>query len=284
MKTFSKRSGSEQKKEVECAVCGSSIRIKKWDLGSFVFYQCPVCKLYYQYPQPIQKDLTNRYDEEYFSYEIMNERKFYKLMELTLRDIHFNRDTAVLMGDEPFYFLDIGCATGMLLEHIRESGWNVKGVEICSASAEYGRKKRGLEIYNGTFEEAAYEDEMFSVVHSSHLIEHLTDPAGFVREAFRVLKPGGLFITTTPNTASFQAMITGKEWRSAIADHMYLFSLKNLKMLIKAGGFSVYAQKTWGGIPSGRTPALIKKSADFLAKFFGFGDVMVVAARKPGHF
>ncbi len=281
MKTFSKKPGNEKKKEVACAVCGSSDRGKAWQMDSFSFYRCTECGLYYQSPQPVQQDLTYRYDDEYFTYELQNENVFFNLMLKTLKDINFTVHTEDLLKQGDPLFLDVGCATGMLLEHMRSCGWKVAGVEVCSSSAEYGRKTRKIDIYNGTFEDAAYDDCSFSVVHSSHLIEHLTDPAGFVREAYRVLKPGGLFITTTPNAAGFQALLHGKNWRSAIADHMYLFTPETLGRLVKKEGFAVFAKKTWGGIPKGAAPAGIKSIADILAKFFGFGDVMVLAARKP---
>jgi len=94
------------------------------------------------------------------------------------------------------------------------------------------------------------------------------------------LKPGGLFITTTPNSSSLQAKLFGKNWRSAIADHMYLFSLNTLTRLIKKQKFNILQTGTWGGLAAGIVPGIIKKPADILAKKFGFGDVMVVLAQK----
>ncbi len=283
MKTFSKDPGNERTKNIACTVCGSIHRKAVWSLRSFTFYQCTECGLYYQYPQPVQDDLTTRYDDAYFSYELENERNFFNLMLKTLKDISFDTNSSGLLKQQNPCFLDVGCATGMLLEYIRIFGWNVFGVEVCPASAEYGQKIRKVDIYNGPFKDASYPDEMFSVVHSSHLIEHLTDPSCFIREAYRVLKPGGLFITTTPNASGLQAVINGKNWRSVIPDHMYLFSLRTLKNLIEKNGFSVFTWKTWGGIPHGAAPKVIKKGADKLAKIFGVGDVMVLAARKPEH-
>ncbi len=279
MKTYSKKPGKEKKIDVSCAVCGSNKRKEKWNLDLFSFFKCSKCGLIYQYPQPVEHELAARYDREYFSYEIENEEKFFSLMLHTLSDIDFNSRAEQIKQKNPS-FLDIGCATGMLLEYMKGSGWNVNGVEVCSASAEYGRTVRNVDIFNGTFQEAGYTDEIFSVVHSSHLIEHLTDPAGFVSEVYRVLEPGGLFITTTPNTSSLQAFVNGKNWRSAIADHMYLFSLRNLKRLISSYGFKILTWQTWGGIPEGSAPTFIKNVIDRAAKRAGIGDVMVVVAEK----
>jgi 2-polyprenyl-3-methyl-5-hydroxy-6-metoxy-1,4-benzoquinol methylase len=235
--------------------------------------------LIFQYPQPVQADLSFRYDNKYFEYEIDNEEIFFGLMLKTLKDIDFNKQTTDMMKDGP-EILDVGCATGMLLKHMESLGWQGRGVELCTSSAAYGRQERKLSIFNGTLTEAGYSDNQFSVIHSSHLIEHLTNPSDYISEALRILKPGGLLITTTPNTSSFQRWLLGRNWRSAIADHMFLFSVRTLSSLLLSEGFEIVITKTWGGIAVGMAPGFIKKPLDFLAKKFGFGDVVVILARK----
>ncbi|MDA3941851.1 MAG: class I SAM-dependent methyltransferase [Spirochaetia bacterium] len=279
MKTYSSLPADENKSNVSCNLCGSHDRDLFWDCGGYTFSRCINCKLVYQYPQPVQSDLSLRYDDNYFEYEINNEESFFGLMLKTLEDMKFDSLSAFLM-DGNAEFLDVGCATGLLLKHMEGYGWKGRGVELCPSSAEYGKNIRKLDIYEGTLEEAEYSDNQFSVIHSSHLIEHLTDPAAFIREVFRILTPGGLFITTTPNTNSLQAKLFGKNWRSAIADHMFLFSLSTLTQLIKTQKFDIIKTGTWGGLAAGIVPGIIKKPVDIIAKKFRFGDVMVVLAQK----
>ncbi|MDC7127049.1 MAG: methyltransferase domain-containing protein, partial [Spirochaetales bacterium] len=247
------------------------------------FVKCAECGLVYQNPQPEQSELVERYDGEYFDYEIENEDSFYNLMKLGLNDIgFFEIENAIInkcltSGDKPS-FLDIGCATGRLIYEMSKRGWNVKGVEVCKASAEYGIKERSLDIRIMPFEDCCFQDKSFDVVHCSHLIEHLTSPDSFVEEASRVLKPGGLFIITTPDIGGFQSKLFGSEWRSAIEDHMFLFSYKDLKTLCEKKGFSIQKKVSWGGLAVGTVPAPVKKIADKLVKVFNCGDVMCVMA------
>lgn len=277
MKTYSSKPGNETSKIITCPTCGEAEFAPHWDCGDFSFVKCGNCGLLYQNPQPKLDELIKRYDGDYFSYEIDNEKNFFGLMKLGLEDINFFN----LLGEgEERSFLDIGCATGMLISHLQDQGWRTAGVEVCAPSAEYGIKERGVDIRICTLEQAEFPDNSFQVVHCSHLIEHLTDPASFVNEVKRILKPGGYFIVTTPNTAGFQTWLFKEKWRSAIADHMCLFSVKNLRYLLSRYGFKDLKWKTWGGLAVGSAPRGIKAIVDKMAKKFGFGDVMLCLARK----
>ena len=232
----------------------------------------------YQNPQPVFDELAERYDLEYFEYERENEAQFLNLMELGLKDIGFRRLESVMEGG--LVFLDVGCATGLLISSMAKRGWQSVGVEICRPAAEFGIRERGVDIRIGTLEDARFEDESFSIVHCSHLIEHLVDPLGFAREVHRILRPEGFFLVATPNTQGMQAKLLGPRWRSAIADHMVLFSKNNLTLLLNSAGFKVEGSKTWGGIAKGLAPAILKSPIDRLAKVFGFGDIMILRASK----
>jgi len=292
VKTFSKKPGDGPTRTVSCPLCGSwdaapawaSRRIRKRENGNagenVVFFSCRSCGFEYLRSQPETRVLLDRYDDEYFEYERANEERFFSLMRLGLLDIGFFDIEQDLLA-RSFRFLDIGCATGRLLEFLRERGFDVEGVEICRASAEYGRRARGLSISTRPLEETGYAALSFGVVHCSHLIEHLQDPVGFVREVRRILVPGGYFICATPNIGGFQARLMGPGWRSAIHDHMGLFSKRTLTALLEREGFQPRALRTWGGIAEGLGPRPVKWILDRAAKWFGFGDVMIVLALKP---
>ena len=278
MKTYSSAPGAERLEAVACPLCGGTRAVRYLACDGFAFVRCRDCRVVYQNPRPVFDDLRRRYAADYFSYEINNERGFFGLMQMGLRDIDFARVTESL--PMPRRFLDVGCATGMLIESMRGQGWDVQGVDVCRESAEYGATHRGVRIFAGTLEEAHFPEASFSAIHFSHLIEHLPDPRGFLIEVRRILVPGGCIIVTTPNVDGFQARLFGKEWRSAIADHVVLFSRTTLRRLLVETGFTVRRSVTWGGLAQGTAPASLKKPVDVLAKRWGFGDVVLFLATK----
>lgn len=263
----------EDIEEIFCNICGSKRTSLYLKLDGFSYKKCLGCGLVYQNPRPVFKDLKKRYGDNYFDYELSNQDNFFQLMKLGLRDIRINDFYEDDIKNRKF--LDIGCATGLLLNHMKGSGWDTKGVEICRPSAEYGIKESSLDIFIGTLEEAAFRDNYFDVVHFSHLIEHVPDPKALLVEINRILKNDGHMIMTTPNADGWQARASKSNWRSAITDHIYLFTKTTMRKLLGITNYRIVEQISWGGIPRGNKPDYIKKPADKLAKYFNIGDVML---------
>lgn len=279
MKTFSKTpSENERVQKIECPICHHDKYIKLWDLDTFKYAKCPKCSLVYQNPQPITEDIHERYDDEYFSYEITNEKNFLNLILLGLNDVGF-KPSKIEYGSKKI--LDIGCATGLFLEHMKTLGWDTYGVEVCGSAAEYGNKNRGVNIFTGIVENAPIEEESMDIIHLSHVIEHLNEPDKFVKKIATLLKPGGVIYCTTPNIDGFQARLFKDKWRSAIADHMVLFSVNTLKRIFLESGFIIEKHKTWGGLcADSGYHKVIKRILDKTAKPMGFGDVVIIKAIK----
>lgn len=63
-----------------------------------------------------------------------------------------------------------------------------------------------------------YDDAVFDLVCSLEVIEHVEDQFAFLREAFRVLKPGGAFIASTPNVLNMNS-----RWRTLHSGFAQLF-------------------------------------------------------------
>jgi SAM-dependent methyltransferase len=273
LKTFSSSISSRRHAQIKCNLCGADKTREYLKGQDFLFVKCRECGLVYQNPQPVISEIQNRYNQHYFRYEYENADNFFNLMLLGLKDIGYTEKKLKEWKDKTF--IDIGCATGKLLAYFRDLGWKSQGVEICKESAGYARKKRGVQVFIGTLSQAQFACQSFSLIHFSHLIEHVPDPRALLEEVKRILKPDGRAVITTPNCDGLQAKLFKSNWRSAIADHLFLFSQKTLSRLLSALNFKIHNIVTWGGLAKGTAPGFIKKPVDRLAKKLGFGDVVL---------
>ncbi|HUI69778.1 MAG TPA: class I SAM-dependent methyltransferase, partial [Spirochaetia bacterium] len=89
-KTYSSVPGVERFQSIPCPLCGALARTTFLSCDGFTFVRCRECSAVYQNPTPVFEDLRRRYGEGYFEYEYENERNFFHLMELGLKDIDFD--------------------------------------------------------------------------------------------------------------------------------------------------------------------------------------------------
>ncbi len=101
--------------------------------------------------------------------------------------------------------LDVGCGAGLLCEPLARLGAAVTGVDAAPeniAAAKAHAALSGLQIDYRAGEIAAQGLGQFDVVTSMEVIEHVHDPAVFIGELARHLKPDGLLLLSTPNRTS----------------------------------------------------------------------------------
>jgi len=95
--------------------------------------------------------------------------------------------------------LDLGCRYGALTKAY-VAGNDVVGVDVDRAALAEAAKL-GIETRWADLDEPLpFEDESFDVAVAGELLEHLRFPDRFVEEVRRVLRPGGLFAGSVPNT------------------------------------------------------------------------------------
>ncbi|MGW8278942.1 bifunctional 2-polyprenyl-6-hydroxyphenol methylase/3-demethylubiquinol 3-O-methyltransferase UbiG [Sphingomonas aurantiaca] len=143
--------------------------------------------------------------------------------------------------------LDVGCGAGLLCEPLARLGAAVTGIDAAPENisvAEIHAAQSGLAIdYRAGGVEGLVGQ--FDLVTSLEVIEHVSDPAGFVRGLARVLADGGLLILSTPNRTPLSrlAMITLAEGTGTIPkgthDWNKFLTPEELTALLKDAGLRV---------------------------------------------
>lgn len=117
----------------------------------------------------------------------------------------FARDAAARRPFEGLRLLDIGCGGGLLSEPMSRLGFDVTAVDASErniATASTHAVEQGLQIdfRCATAEQLLAEGVTgFDVILNMEVIEHVADPAAYLRTCARLLAPGGLMIVATLN-------------------------------------------------------------------------------------
>jgi 2-polyprenyl-3-methyl-5-hydroxy-6-metoxy-1,4-benzoquinol methylase len=95
--------------------------------------------------------------------------------------------------------LEVGCGRGEFLTRAREKGLDVVGVEL-NQQARMEAERKGFECHDLMLDEAARQwPEGFEVVCAFQVLEHVTEPLQFLRDACTLLKPGGRLLIGVPD-------------------------------------------------------------------------------------
>lgn len=129
--------------------------------------------------------------------------------------------------------LEVGCGSGEALSRMQRMGWEVEGVDLDPLAVENACAK-GLPVRLGELASQQYPDNSFDAIFMGHVIEHVHDPIGLLRESRRILKVGGKLVILTPNVNSWGHRRFGRAWLHLDPPrHLMLFGLRTLERIVK---------------------------------------------------
>jgi len=224
----------------------------------FAVVQCQRCGLCFTNPRPTRPTIGRFYPPEYAPHQARPPRAetpWTKRLKKTLRGRETERKVLPLQGKGRL--LDFGCGGGSYLRRMHQQGWKVVGLDTSAAAVRRVRQGLGLPAFEGSLPCSDLPAGGFDVVTMWQVLEHVHDPLEVLRDAHRLLVPGGRLVLTVPNIDSLSFRLFGAWWYSLdLPRHLTHFTPSTLYQMLDRAGFRV------GPIRMVRHSHWLRKSAD----------------------
>lgn len=194
-----------------------------------------------------------------------------KTAERVSRDVS---DNFVFQRSKLAYVEAAGRVSGDVLEIGTGTGYGIDIIAPCASSfvtidktrsEELGVLPANVKFIQGVVPPLPFADESFDCVVSFQVIEHIKHDKEFVKEVFRVLRPGGRFIVSTPNRLMSLTRnpwhvreYTASEFRSLLSlfssveqlgvagnEHVWSYYEKNRESVHRIMRFDVLRMQWW---------------------------------------
>jgi SAM-dependent methyltransferase len=262
-----------------CILCGSSggktlfratDRLYRTTDKTFDLVECSDCGLIRLSPRPTRREAAAYYPGNYWFDPAQSTAG--RLEELYRRSVlrdHVRFVTNALQDIEAGgMILDIGCGGGLFPGMLRERGYRAVGLDLSPQAAALAWKQHGVPAVAGELNLSPIAANTCAAVTMFHVLEHLDQPECYLREAHRLLRPGGRLIVQVPNAASWQFALLGAAWNGVDTPrHIHLFRDSDLEKLLVKSGFTPLRKKyfSWRDNPAGLATS-IAPSLDPMAR------------------
>jgi 2-polyprenyl-3-methyl-5-hydroxy-6-metoxy-1,4-benzoquinol methylase len=206
-----------------------------------------------------------------------SEEAIYTAIERRLQEVQSSGDV-----------LDFGAGTGQLTRRLLRSGLfrSVSGADLFPRPA--GLPAEVQWVQRDLNDPLPLADASYDLVVAAEVIEHLENPRAICREIFRLLRPGGRAVVSTPNNESWRAiaalLVRGHFVAfgpTAYPAHITALTRLDLERVLAEAGFREisFSFTDSGGIP-GRPARSWQSILGARARGLRFSDNVIVSARK----
>lgn len=146
--------------------------------------------------------------------------------------------------------LDVGCGDGVLKSFIKNKVDNIYGLDNDKLSVDKCKLLyKKVTLINLNSQNIPYKNNYFDCVTCLDVIEHIIDPEMLLNKIYKILKPNGILIISTPNirfTDHILKLICNGTFPKTSLDasiydggHIHFFTYKDLITLLKETGFKI---------------------------------------------
>ncbi|MBL8821770.1 MAG: class I SAM-dependent methyltransferase [Planctomycetia bacterium] len=226
-------------KPTACPICAETNHPSLGIIYGYPIYHCLGCDAGFAWPQSDADKLKAFYGPRYWANYLQDSRTIYERPELCKPIYARQADwlDRLLKHQYDSRILDVGAGDGTMLRLMKDRGYrDVYGLDLDARNCQRAREQLGVPVEHNDF--LSYPQKGWDVITLWAVIEHLTDPAAFVAQAYRLLKPGGKLVIMTGDNASACARLQGcfDMWLYP-PEHLFYFGKKSLTKLLQQHHF-----------------------------------------------
>lgn len=252
--------------EVNCLLCGGrrwACLVEAPDTAQagrglwFSVVQCQDCGLCFTNPRPSRRSIVQFYPQEPYSPQRLARQRSQGSRWLSgWRSGRGRAEQKLLNLSGQGRLLDFGCGGGAFLKCMDRLGWQVTGLDISATAACRVRADLGLRVLIGSLPHPELQPASFDVITMWQSLEHVHAPREVLREAHRLLVPGGQLLVAVPNIDSLPYRWFGSDWIGLdLPRHLTHFTPLTLGLMLERTGFRV------GSIQMARHANWLRRSA-----------------------
>lgn len=179
------------------------------------------------------------------------------------------------ISDSQSVILEIGSIPCHLLYMLKQLGHQVKAVDLAPERLSEFIEKNGLDVKKVDIEQEQlpFQNDSFDLILFAEVLEHLRiNPLFCLKEIYRVLKPNGRIILSTPNISILNKInfIRGLGYQGNPVEefsklekighmgHIRLYEKNEIELMLTHNGFEQFQSCYFGGYPKGLLTRILK--------------------------
>lgn len=230
----------------QCPCCGSAsvfpaLSAKDYTVSGEVFeiWHCDDCTARFTQHVPVAANIGAYYrSAAYVSHSDTAKGFINRLYHLVRSHTLQSKQKLIrsVTGKQTGKLLDVGAGTGAFVNTMKQSGWEVTGLEPDETARQNAFNKHSITL-TGPENLFQFGDAQFDAITMWHVLEHVHDLHGYLTQFQKILKPGGKLVIAVPNYTSHDAQVYKEFWAAYdVPRHLYHFSPRSMELLGNAKG------------------------------------------------
>lgn len=145
-------------------------------------------------------------------------------------------------GIDSVEMADVGCGRGGFINWMADNGWEQEcyGVDVDARSLPAdANARKNVSFRDGNGLSLPFAEDSMRLLTYFHVLEHIRDVSGLLKEATRVLGDNGHILIEVPDAENYAGTPIGSAFWFSIREHINHFTAKALAAALEAYGFSV---------------------------------------------